>query len=61
MDGNVFEMEGKECEDQERLKMCRRKFRPERGSPLAWDRRLCLGQRERFMAAARNTIEEKGE
>ena len=28
---DVFQMEGKECEDQERLKMCRRKSMPERG------------------------------
>ena len=27
----VFQMEGKECEDQERLKMWRRKSIPERG------------------------------
>ena len=28
---DVFQMEGKECEDHERLKMCRRKSMPERG------------------------------
>ena len=28
---DVFQMEGKECEDQERLKMWRRKSMPERG------------------------------
>ena len=28
---DVFQMEGKECEDQEVLKMCRRKSMPERG------------------------------
>ena len=28
---DVFQMEGKECEDQERLKMWRSKFMPERG------------------------------
>ena len=28
---DVFQMEGKECEDQERLKMCRRKSMPEQG------------------------------
>ena len=27
---DVFQMEGKECEDQEKLKMCRRKSMPER-------------------------------
>ena len=28
---DVFQMKGKECKDQERLKMCRRKSMPERG------------------------------
>ena len=28
---DVFQMEGKECKDQERLKMGRRKFMPQRG------------------------------
>ena len=28
---DVFQMEGKECEDQERLRMCRRKSMQERG------------------------------
>ena len=28
---NVFQMEGKKCKVQERLKMCRREFMPERG------------------------------
>ena len=28
---DVFQMEGKECEEQERLKMWRRKSMPERG------------------------------
>ena len=28
---DVFQMEGKECKVQERLKMCRRKSMPERG------------------------------
>ena len=28
---DVFQMEGKKCEDQERLKMYRRKSMPERG------------------------------
>ena len=28
---DVFQMEGKECKDQERLKMCWRKSMPERG------------------------------
>ena len=28
---NVFQMEGKECKDQERLKMRKRKSMPERG------------------------------
>ena len=27
----VFQVEGKECKDQERLKICRRKSMPERG------------------------------
>ena len=27
---DALQMEGKECRDQERLKMCRRKFMPER-------------------------------
>ena len=30
----VFEMERKECKNQERLKMCRRKSMPERESAL---------------------------
>ena len=29
--GDVFQMEGKECEDQERLKIWRRKSMPKRG------------------------------
>ena len=28
---DVFQMEGKECKDQERLKMCRKKSMPEQG------------------------------
>ena len=28
---NVFKMEGNECKNQERLKMCRRKSKPEQG------------------------------
>ena len=28
---DVFQKEGKECKDQEKLKMCRKKFMPERG------------------------------
>ena len=35
---DVFQMEGKECKDQERLKC-----QSEEGA-LAWDRQLCLGQ-----------------
>ena len=29
--GNVFQIEGKECKDQERMKICRKKSMPERG------------------------------
>ena len=41
----VFEMEGKECKDQERLKKCEEEnqSQSEEGA-LAWDRRFRLGQ-----------------
>ena len=67
MDGNnrnVFRIEGKECKDQERVKMCRRSM-PERG------RCFCMGwvtlsrpvavDEERIVAAARNSTGENGE
>ena len=41
---DVFQMERKECKDQERLKMLRRKSMPERGRCLARDRQVCLDQ-----------------
>ena len=34
---DVFHMEGKECKDQEKLKMCRRKSMPERGRYLSME------------------------
>ena len=40
---DVFHMEGKECKEQERLKMCKRKSMPD----LAWDKQLCVGQWQR--------------
>ena len=61
---DVFQMEGKECKDQERLKMCRKSM-PERGrcfsmgkanlsKPMAVDE-------ERLESAARNSSGKKGE
>ena len=41
---DLFQMEGKECKVQERLKILRRKSMPEREKALAWDKQLCLGQ-----------------
>ena len=41
---DVFQMEGKECENQERLRIRRRKSMPERGRCFSMDRQLCLGQ-----------------
>ena len=58
---DVFQMEGKECEDQERLKMCWRKSMLEQGrcfsmkslsGPTAMDE-------ERLEASARNSAGEK--
>ena len=41
---NIFQMEGKECKDQERLKMCRQISCQNEGDALAWNRQLCVGR-----------------
>ena len=41
---DVFQMEGKECKNQERLRMYGRKPMQSEEGALAWDRQLCLGQ-----------------
>ena len=61
---DVFQMDRKECEDQEGMKMCRRKSMPERG------RCFCMGyvtlsgpvavDEERLEATARNSAEKRG-
>ena len=62
---DVFQMEGKECEDQERLKMWRRKSMPERGRCFSMGYATLSGpvavDEERLEAAARNSAGEKGE
>ena len=62
---DVFQMEGKKCKNQERLKMCRRKFMPERGRCCSLEWTTLFGRvavdEERFVAAARNSAGEKGE
>ena len=62
---DVFQMEGKECKDQERLKMSKRKSMPERGRCFSMKYRTLAGpvavDEERFVAAARNSMKEKRE
>ena len=58
-------MEGKECKDHERLKMCMRKSMPKRGScismaPTTFSEPVAVDEK-RFVAAARNSAGEKGE
>ena len=55
---NVFQMEAKECKDQERLKMCRRKSMPKRGRCFSVRQatlsELVAVDENRFVAAGRN-------
>ena len=60
---DVFQMEGKKCKDQERLKMCRRKSMPERGRCFSmgyatWSGPVAVDE-EKFEAAVRNSVGEK--
>ena len=61
---DVFQIKGKEYNDQERLKMCRRKPMPERGMCFSMGQETLSGpvavDEERFMAAGRNSAWEKG-
>ena len=41
---DVFQMEEKECEDQERLKCVGENPCQSKEGTLAWDRQLCMGQ-----------------
>ena len=41
---NVLQMEERECEVQERLKIRRRESCQKEKSALAWNKKLCLGQ-----------------
>ena len=62
---DVFQMEGKECEDQERLKMYRRKSMPERGRCFSMRYATLSGpvaeDEERLEAAVRISANQKGE
>ena len=62
---DVFQMEGKECKGQERLKMGRRKSMPERGRCFSMRYVTLFGpvtmNCERLREAARNSAGEKGE
>ena len=62
---DVFQMEGKECEDQERLKMWRRKSMPERGRCFSMVEATLFGlvvvEGERLEAAEKRSVGEKGE
>ena len=62
---DIFQMEGKECKDQERLKMCRRKSKSERGRRFSMGYATLPGpmavDQERFVAVARNSVWEKEE
>ena len=61
---DVFHMKGKECEDQERLKMCTKKSMPERGRCFSMGQAtssvLVEVDEKRLEAAAKNSAEEKG-
>ena len=58
-------MEGKECEDQESLKVWRRKSMPERGRCFSMGKATLSGpvavDEEKLEAAAKNSAGEKGE
>ena len=62
---DVFQMEGKECEDQVRLKMFRRKYMPERGRCFSMGSVTLFGpvavDEERLEVVARNSAGVKGE
>ena len=61
---DVFQMERKECIDQERLKMCWRKSTPERGRCFSMGWATLSGpvavDEERFVAAARSSAGGEG-
>ena len=62
---DIFQMEGKKCKVQERLKMLRSKSMPERGRCFSTRQATLSGpvavEEERLEAAARNSAGEKGE
>ena len=62
---DVFYMEGKECTDQERSKMCGRKFMHKRERYFSMGKATLSGpaavNKERFVAAAKNSAVEKEE
>ena len=57
---DVYQMQGKECKDQKKLK-CKKQYlcQSEEGT-LACDRPMAADEK-RFVAAARNSVKEKGE
>ena len=61
---DVFQMEGKECKNQERLKTCRRKSMPGRGRYFSIRYSTLSGlvavDEERFVAVARNSAGQRG-
>ena len=61
---DVFQMEGKECKNQERLKMCTRKSMSERGRCFSMREATLSGpvavDEKRLEVAARNLVAEKG-
>ena len=60
---DVFQVEGKQCKDQETLKMRRRRSIPERGRCFTIEKATLSGpvavDQERFVAAARNSVGKK--
>ena len=62
---NVFQMEGKECKYQKRLKISRRKSMPERGRCFSMGKKTLSGPvavySDRLEADARNSAGKKGQ
>ena len=60
---DVFQMEGKKCKDQERLKRCRKKSMSDRGRCFSMGWATLSGpvavDVERFVGAARNSVGQK--